>query len=96
MNTGNNPRWTWEQYQEETGIPRSEAEQRDAIIGAVDQLFSQGDYWSLNAVLALLGRLAEAEDHDGYNILSILHGLVDLNPRSLELTSSWVSAFRRH
>ena len=95
MNPGNNPRWTWDQYQEETGTPDSEADQRAAIIHTVDQFYSQGDYWSLNAVRILLRLLVEAEPKSGYALLCILHDLDNLTPHSLELAQKFLSALTR-
>lgn len=80
-------------YIEETGrdVPSTDAALRDDLLRSIERLFSQGDYWSLDAVRRVLHQLTEDEPERGFGLLFAIEDALTATPREDHL----VSIFRR-
>ena len=87
---------TYAEYHEEVGHydRRSEKIQRDEIERCIATLYKESDWWTLNDLRILIGKLVgiDIDDPEGRALGSILFHLRHANLEALEWTSRCLSA----
>ena len=81
---------------EQTGrnVPNTDSALRDDLLRPIERLFTQGDYWSLDAVRRVLHQLAEDEPERGFGLLFAIEDALIATPREERLVSVFRRSFR--
>lgn len=87
-------------YLERRVKPRKKEElQKKDILKAIDKLYSQRDYWSLEAIRLLTAQLVEEDPEKkdrGYNLYFNVNDMVMATDAQLERMSLFLRAVARH
>lgn len=90
---------TYAEYHEEVGHydRRSEKAQRDEIERGIATLYEEGDWWTLNDLRILIGKLVgiDIDDPEGMALGGILFNLRHANLEALKWTSRCLAAILR-
>lgn len=85
---------TYAEYHEEVGHfdRRSEKAQRDEIERGIATLYEEGDWWTLNNLRILIGKLIgiDMDNQEGRELSSILFSLRRADLEALKWTSSFL------
>lgn len=90
---------TYAEYHEEVGHydRRSEKAQRDEIERGIATLYEEGDWWTLNDLRILIGKLVgiDIDDPEGMALSGILFNLRHANLEALKWTSRCLAVILR-